>query len=45
VPNKKVELLFPDHQPEIKKFIKINTLDFEREDHLQALFDYYNSLK
>jgi hypothetical protein len=45
VPKKNLELIFPDHRPEVKRFIKINTLDITREDHLQALFDYYNSLK
>ncbi|QOI97461.1 MAG: hypothetical protein HRU69_08145 [Flammeovirgaceae bacterium] len=45
LPKKKFEMMFPDHRPEIQRFIKINTLDLTREDHLQALFDYYNSLK
>lgn len=45
LPKKKLESIFPDHQPEVQRFIKINTLDLGREDHLQALFDYYNSLK
>ncbi|MCK6618222.1 MAG: hypothetical protein L6Q51_11330 [Cyclobacteriaceae bacterium] len=45
LPKKKFETVFPDHHPEIQRFIRINTLDLAREDHLQALFDYYNSLK
>ncbi len=45
LPKKKVETIFPDNQPQVQRFIKINTLDLGREDHLQALFDYYNSLK
>ena len=45
LPKKKIESIFPDHQPEVQRFIKINTLDLAREDHLQALFEYYNSLK
>ncbi len=45
LPKKKLETVFPDHKAEVQRFIKINTLDLDREDHLQALFDYYNSLK
>jgi hypothetical protein len=45
LPKKKLESIFPDHQTDVQRFIKINTLDVAREDHLQALFDYYNSLK
>ncbi|MFN3839327.1 MAG: hypothetical protein ACK4RF_01350 [Cyclobacteriaceae bacterium] len=45
LPKKKLESIFPDHQPEVQRFIKVNTLDLTREDHLQALFEYYNSLK
>ncbi|MDL5048807.1 hypothetical protein QQ054_22600 [Oscillatoria amoena NRMC-F 0135] len=45
LPKKKLETIFPDHQPEVQKFIKINSIDLAREDHLQALFEYYNSIK
>lgn len=45
LPKKKLDTVFPDHKSEVQRFIKINTLDLNREDHLQALFDYYNSLK
>jgi hypothetical protein len=45
LPKKKLESIFPDHQTDVQRFIKINAIDAAREDHLQALFDYYNSLK
>lgn len=45
LPKKKLEFIFPDHRPDVQRFIKINALDLSREDHLQALFGYYNSLK
>ena len=42
---RKVMEIFPDHQAELQRFIKINQLDLKDEYHLMALFDYYNSLK
>lgn len=46
VPKKnKVLSIFPDHQEELQRFIKINQLDLSQEYHLQILIDHYNSLK
>lgn len=42
---RKITLIFPDHKPEVQRFIMINELDFNDEYHLQALFEYYNSLQ
>jgi hypothetical protein len=42
---KRVLSIFPDHHEELQRFIKINQLDLNQEYHLQALTDYYNSLK
>lgn len=42
---RKVLSVFPDHQAEIQRFVKINQLNLNDEYHLIALFDYYNSLK
>ncbi|MCS6972914.1 MAG: hypothetical protein N2044_03420 [Cyclobacteriaceae bacterium] len=44
-PKKKMLFLFNDHQAEIQRFVKINELDLTNEYHVQALFDYYNSLQ
>ncbi len=44
IPGKKIYLLFADHQDEAQKFIKKNSLDLSMENHLAALFDYYNSV-
>lgn len=42
--NKSLIKLLDGKQKEINRFIKINELDLNREHHVQALFDYYNSL-
>lgn len=36
--------LFHEKQAEVTEFIETNEINFKRENHLQALFDYYNSL-
>ncbi|MCX7636877.1 MAG: hypothetical protein N2044_03425 [Cyclobacteriaceae bacterium] len=42
---KKLLTVFPDHQDELQRFIKVNQLDLNLEHHIQILVDYYNSLK
>ena len=45
LPNKRgIIQLFQSKKDEMEKFIKINEIDFNRENHLSAVFDYYNSL-
>lgn len=44
LPGRKIPAVFPDHQEDIQKFVKKNSLDLSHEGHLVALFDYYNSL-
>lgn len=45
LPNKKGTMkLLESRKEEIEKFIDVNDLDLSRENHLTAVFDYYNSL-
>ena len=45
LPGKKgITKLFGERIPETDKFIKTNEINLSKENHLVALFDYYNSL-
>lgn len=41
---KKLLLFFGDQAPAVKEHIHTNSLDLNKEHHLKAIFDYYNSL-
>jgi ATP:corrinoid adenosyltransferase len=40
----KFKLIFKGHQEEIAHFMKLNDVKLEKEHHLEALFEHYNSL-
>ena len=40
----KLTNIFETRREEMKKFIKTNEIDFDKDNHLIALFDYYNLL-
>jgi len=41
---KKLLLFFGDHAAEVEKFIDVNSLSINKENHLKAIFEHYNSL-
>jgi hypothetical protein len=41
---KKLIAVFPDHQEEVAKFIRINALSLSDESHVEKIFQHYNSL-